>query len=128
MQWCDIESSVLLGYGVTSLAEQLPTFRIVVINLSSRAKMFPDVLTSVPSNTSARYCFSTSETTHSVTRYRIPVEQILQIICVFEMGFRIQPGTWLDTGFGSFFLRSFAFLILFVFLEFDTFRRVTIIF
>ena len=32
MQWCDIERSVLLGYGVTSLAEQFPTFRNMVIH------------------------------------------------------------------------------------------------
>jgi hypothetical protein len=126
MQWCDIGRSVPLGYGVTSLAGQFPTFRNVVIYLSLKGKMFLDVRTSVPSYMSELCCFSTSETTHSVTRHRIPVEQILQLIIVFELRLRMQPGTWLDTGFGSFFLSSFSFVFLFVCLEFYTFCRVTI--
>jgi hypothetical protein len=92
MQWCDIERSVLLGYGVTSLAEQFPTFRNMVIHLFLRDKMLLDVRTSVPSNMSDLCCFLTSEATHSVTRHRIPVEQILQFIRVFEMG--ASHATW----------------------------------
>ena len=144
MQWCDIERSVLLGCVVTSLAEQLPTFRNMVIHSSLGGKMFLDVRTSVPSHmselckmfldvrtsvlsyTSEVCCFSSSETTHSMSRQRIPVEQILKLIRVFEMGLHMQPGTWLDTGFGSFSLSSFSFVFLFVFLEFYTSCRVTI--
>ena len=64
-----------------------------------------------------------------MTLRRIPVEQILQLIRVFEMGLRMQPGTWLDTGLGSFSLSSFSFDFFFfvcVFLEFYTFGRVTV--
>jgi hypothetical protein len=95
-QWCGVVDSVLLGYGVTSLAEQFPTVRSIVIYSSLRGKMSIDVRTSVPSNISELCCFSTSETAHSVARYRITVEQILQLNRVFEMC--ASRATWLVAG------------------------------